>query len=159
MTKDQTLRQALHELLQGGAAHLAFDDAVADLPADLRGRKPKLLPHTPWRLVEHLRIAQYDILEFCRNPDYASIDWPNGYWPQTDAPPNDQAWTQSLHDFRADHATMLALVSNPANDLSKPIPWGNGQTVLREAMLLADHNAYHLGQLVTVRRLLGAWDR
>jgi DinB family protein len=115
------------------------------------------VPHTPWRLVEHLRIAQRDILEFTRNPRHVSPPWPEGYWPVGDAPPDDAAWNRSVAGFRADLQAMQDLVADPATDLFAPLPHGEGQTVLREALLVADHNAYHLGQMVVVRRLLGAW--
>jgi hypothetical protein len=155
--RDQQLRQHLDELLGGGGAHLDFDAAVADLPPALRGKKPPHVPHTPWRLVEHMRIAQWDILEFCRNPSHVSPDWPGGYWPAGDAPPDDDAWEASLAQFRADLAAVRQLVADPSVDLLARLPHGTGQTVLREALLVADHNAYHLGQLVAVRRALGAW--
>jgi len=159
MQSDQTtaLRTHLLELLCGGGAHLPFDKAVADLPAGLRGAKPAGVAHTPWRLVEHMRIAQWDILEFCRNPRHVSPSFPEGYWPQGDAPPNADAWDHTLAAFRADLRAMQDLVADPATDLFAPISHGEGQTVLREAFLVADHNAYHLGQLVVVRRMLGAW--
>ncbi len=157
MDKDQSLREHVLYLLRGGGAHLNFEAAVADLPAELRGSKPACLPHTPWRLVEHIRIAQWDILEFSRNPAHVSPEFDAGYWPQGDAPPDAGAWDRSLEAFRADLEAMQDLVANPAVDLFAPFPHGQGQTLLREALLLADHNSYHLGQLVTVRRLLGAW--
>jgi hypothetical protein len=159
MTGNQivSLRDHLLNLLKGGGAHLDFDKAVAGLPAELRGAKPKGVPHTPWRLVEHLHIAQRDILEFTRNPRHVSPPWPEGYWPVGDAPPDDAAWDRSVAGFRADLRAMQDLVADPATDLFAPLPHGEGQTVLREALLVADHNAYHLGQLVVVRRLLGAW--
>jgi hypothetical protein len=155
---DRSLRDHLIELLRGGSAHLDFDKAVADLPAKLRGAKPPGQPHTAWRLVEHMRIAQWDILEFSRNPKHESPKWPAGYWPDGDAPPEGKAWDRTLKAFRVDLKAMQELVADPASDLFAPIPGGEGQTLLREAMLVADHNAYHLGQLVLVRRLLGAWD-
>jgi hypothetical protein len=159
MTANQTaaLREHLLELLRGGSAHLNFEKAVAGLPAKLRGAKPAGQPHTPWRLLEHMRIAQWDILEFCRNPDHVSPDFPDGYWPAGDAPPDVGAWDRSAAAFRADLRAMQELVADPATDLFAPLPHGTGQTVLREALLVADHTAYHLGQLVLVRRLLGAW--
>ncbi len=159
MTGDQTtrLREHLIYLLKGGGAHLDFDQAIAGLPAELRGTKPPGVPHTPWRLLEHLRIAQWDILEFTRNPRHVSPPWPEGYWPAADAPPDDEAWDRSVAAFRADLRAMQDLVADPATDLFTPLPHGEGQTALREALLVADHNAYHLGQLVMVRRLLGAW--
>jgi hypothetical protein len=144
-------------LLRGGGAHLDFDAAIARLPKKLRGAKPPGVPHTPWRLVEHMRIAQWDILEFSRNPKHVSPEFPDGYWPAGDAPPNDYAWEQSVETFRADLRAMQDLVADPATDLFARIPHGDGQTILREALLVADHNAYHLGQLIVVRRALGAW--
>ena len=159
MTTDQlaSLREHLLYLLGGGGAHLDFDKAVADLPAQLRGAKPAGQPHTPWRLLEHLRIAQWDILRFCIDPAHVSPAWTEGYWPSGDAPPDDAAWGRSAEAFRADLKAMRDLVADPAGDLFAPLPHGRGQTLLREALLVADHNAYHLGQLVLVRRLLGAW--
>ena len=115
------------------------------------------MPHSPWRLLEHLRIAQWDILEFSRNPSHVSPPWPVGYWPNGDAPPDALAWDRAVDAFRADLAAMCELVNDSATDLFAPLPHGDGQTVLREALLVADHNAYHLGQLVVVRRLLGCW--
>jgi hypothetical protein len=127
------------------------------LPAELRGRKPAGVPHTPWRLLEHMRIAQWDILEFSRNPRHVSPKFPDGYWPEGDAPPDEAAWDRSVAAFRADLKAMQELVADPATDLFAPLAHGEGQTVLREALLVADHNAYHLGQMVVVRRALGAW--
>jgi len=155
---DRALRQHLLDLLRGGNAHLNFEEALAGLPPNLRGTKPPGLPYSPWRLLEHMRIAQWDILEFSRNPKHVSPEFPTGYWPETDAPPDDKAWQKSTRRFRADLKAMQELVEDPATDLFAPIPHGEGQTILREALLLADHNSYHLGQLVTVRRLLGAWE-
>jgi uncharacterized damage-inducible protein DinB len=161
MTTDQTasLREHLLYLLKGGGAHLDFDKAITGLPAKLRGAKAPGVPHTPWRLLEHLRIAQRDILEFTRNPRHVSPPWPEGYWPAGDAPPDDEAWDRSAAAFRADLRAMEDLVADRATDLFTPLPHGKGQTALREALLIADHNAYHLGQLVVVRRLLGAWEQ
>jgi hypothetical protein len=157
MKNDDALREHLRELLGGGHAHLDFERAIADLPAELRGARPPGLPHTPWRLVEHMRIAQWDILRFSVDPEHVSPDFPDGYWPEGDAPPDEGAWDRSVAAFRADLKAMMDLVADPTVDLFAPIPHGQGQTVLREALLVADHNAYHLGQLVTVRRLIGAW--
>jgi hypothetical protein len=161
MTKDkdheQSLRKHLVELLEGGSAHAKFDDVIKNLPAKLRGEKPAKFPHSPWMLLEHLRLAQWDILEFSRNAKHVSPEWPNGYWPKTEGPANAAAWSKSVQEFHRDLKAMQKLVANPKTDLFARIPWGNGQTVLREALLLADHNAYHLGQLLDVRRLLGAW--
>jgi hypothetical protein len=157
MNGDQRLREHLLYLLRGGGAHLDFEAAFAHLPGELRGAKVPGVPHTPWRLLEHLRIAQWDILEFSRNPRHVSPPFPDGYWPEGDAPIDAAAWDRSLAAFRADLRAMQDLVSNPATDLFTPLGQGDGQTVLREALLVADHNAYHLGQLVVVRRALGAW--
>lgn len=157
MNTEQALRDHLLYLLRGGGAHLDFDKAIADLPAALRGGKAAGVPHTPWRLLEHMRIAQWDILEFSRNPKHVSPEFPDGYWPSGDAPPDDAAWDRSVAAYRADLQAMQDLIADPATDLFAPIPHGQGQTVLREALLVADHNAYHLGHLVLLRRLLGAW--
>jgi hypothetical protein len=157
MAHDQSLREHLLSLLAAKEAHLDFDAAVADLPLAMQGARPKGLPHSPWELLEHLRIAQWDILEFSRNPKHVSPDWPSGYWPANPAPPDEAAWDKSVAAFRADLAAMKKLVSDLRTDLYARIPHGEKQTVLREALLLADHSAYHLGQLVLVRQLLGAW--
>jgi uncharacterized damage-inducible protein DinB len=154
---DKALRQHLLYLLKDGGAHAKFEDVIRDFPAELRGKKPANFPHTAWMLLEHMRIAQWDILEFSRNAKHASPKWPSGYWPKTEAPPSAAAWTKSISGFQQDLKAMEALVSNPKTDLYAPLPWGDGQTVLREALLVADHNAYHLGQILMLRRLLGAW--
>jgi uncharacterized damage-inducible protein DinB len=151
------LREHLLWLLRGGYAHIDLEGALADLPSELRGAKPDGLPHTPWRLLEHLRIAQRDILEFSRDPDHVSPEFPDGYWPARDGPADEGAWAASVGAFERDAEAFQGLVSDPARDLLAPFPWGDGQTLLREALLLADHNAYHIGQLVVVRRALGAW--
>src|SRR5262245_31226847 len=151
MSSDETLRQHLVWLLGEGNAHLTFDAAIARLPAELRGAKLSGVPHSPWRLIEHLRIAQWDILEFCRNAKHVSPDFPDGYWLVTDASPNDSAWDRSVAAFRVDLQVMQRLVTNPDTDLFAPIAHADkGQTILREALLVADHNAYHLGQLIIV---------
>jgi hypothetical protein len=152
------LREHLLELLGPGGAHVSFDKAVADLPLKLRGAKVVNVPHSPWRLVEHMRIAQEDILEFTRDARHESPKWPEGYWPDGDAPPDAKAWDRSVRQFKADRKAMIDLVKNRKTDLLAPLPHGQGQTVAREAMLLADHTAYHVGQLIIVRRALGAWD-
>ena len=157
MTQDQSLREHLLYLLGGGGAHADFDSSIAGLPAARRGVRPHGLPYSPWELLEHMRLAQWDILEFSRNPQHVSPDFPSGYWPSTLAPPDDAAWDRSVAAFRSDLAAMRKLVEDPRTDLYARIPHGDGQTILREALLVADHNAYHLGQLVLLRRLLGAW--
>ena len=151
------LRDHLRDLLLNGNAHLDFDKATAGLPIDLRGAMLPGVPHSPWRLVEHMRIAQWDILEFCRNPEHQSPDFPDGYWPEDDAPPANLAWDKTLARFRTDRQALVDLIEREDSDLFAPIPGGEGQTLLKEALLVADHNAYHLGELVVVRRGLGAW--
>lgn len=154
---DVSLREHVLYLLRGGGAHIKFDDAFADLPAKLHGAKVDGLSHTPWRLLEHMRIAQWDIPEFSRDANHVSPEFPNGYWPDGDAPPSQVAWNESVERFRSDLKAMEDLVAHPSTDLFAKIPHSDGQTILREALLIADHNAYHLGQLIVVRRLLGAW--
>jgi hypothetical protein len=151
------LREHVLYLLNGGGAHARFDDVIKDMPEDLRGAKANGLPHSAWMLLEHLRLAQWDILEFSRNSKHKSPEWPKGYWPKTEAPPSTAAWNKSVQQFRKDLKAMQNLVANLKTDLYARVPWGDGQTVLREALLLADHNAYHIGQLVDLRRLLGDW--
>ncbi len=160
MSKDpqHDLRQHVLYLLRGGGAHLGFDDVIGDFPPKLRGEKAPGAPHTAWQLLEHLRIAQWDILEFTRNPQHVSPEFPAGIWPKTTAPPSEKAWDESIQTFRADLEVMQTLVEDPETDLYARIPHGEGQTILREALLIVDHNAYHLGQLVLLRRLLGAWE-
>lgn len=153
----KALRDHLLWLLRGGHAHVFFDRAVAGLPVRFRGMKPAGLPYSSWMLVEHMRLAQWDILEFSRKPRHVSPKWPEGYWPKTAAPPDPSAWRKTVAGFQRDLGAMIALVKNPSTDLYEKIPHGDGQTILREALLLADHNAYHLGQLIVVRRMLGAW--
>ncbi len=144
-------------LLNGGDAHADFEDAVKDFPAELRGKTPKGAKHSPWQLLEHLRIAQWDILEFSRDPNHKSPKFPSGYWPGTQAPPDEKAWDRSVNRYCEDLKALCALVADDSTDLFAKIPHGDGQTVLREALMTADHNAYHIGQLVLVRRLLDAW--
>ena len=152
---DRTREEVL-ALLQGGNAHVAFDNTIKDFPAKLRGAKPKGAPHTAWQLLEHMRIAVWDILEFSRNAKHVSPDWPEGYWPSTEKPPSDAAWKNSIASIKKDVETMAKLVSDPKTDLYAKIPHGTGQNILREALLIADHNSYHIGQLVLLRRLLEA---
>jgi len=156
-SQDSSIRQHVLCVLKGGGAHAKFEDVMEDFPAKLRGKKVSRLPYSAWKVLEHMRIAQWDILEFSRNRKHVSPDWPAGYWPAGDVPPSAAAWAGSIRSFQKDLKAMQALAANPKTDLYAPLPWGDGQTVLREALLVADHNAYHLGQLVTLRRLLGAW--
>ena len=155
----RSLRDHLIDLLGKGHAHVAFIDAIADWPPELRGAKPPGQPFTPWRLLEHIRISQWDIVEFTKSARHVSPDWPAEYWPASDAPPDEAAWDSSVAQVKRDLHAMQQLVRDPATDLFARIAHGTGQTVLREALVLADHNAYHLGQLVLLRRMLGAWAR
>lgn len=157
MENDAILRENLVNLLKGGNAHADFQEAIKDFPGELRGKRPKGAPHSPWEELEHLRITQWDILEFSRNPEHKSPAWPEGYWPTSPEPPDGKAWDRSVQAFCQDLQSMCALVQDPATDLYKKIPHGDGQTVLREALLVADHNAYHLGQFILLRRMLGSW--
>ncbi len=157
MAESDALRQHLLDLLRGRNAHADFDTVMADFPSRLRGVKPAGASYTGWQLLEHMRIAQWDILEFSRDAKHKSPAWPEGYWPKTGAPPAAASWNNSLRSFRADLKAMAKLVADKKTDLFAPIPHGSGQTILREALLVADHNSYHLGQIVVLRRLLGAW--
>ena len=156
---DQLLRHHLMDLLKGGGAHVHFADVLEGFPAHKRGTFVQGLPHTGWQLLEHARIAQWDILEFSRTRKHKSPAWPEGYWPAGDNPPSPAQWDRSLGQFRADLKAVVDLVKNSKTDLFAKIPWGDGQTILREALLVADHNAYHTAQIVDVRRLLGLWPR
>jgi hypothetical protein len=151
------LREQVVYLLKGGGAHIHFTEALDEFPPANYGTFADALPHTGWQLLEHVRLAQRDILEFSRNPKHVSPNFPEGYWPKTPIPPNDKAWAESVAAFQRDLQDMVRLVQNPRTDLFAKIPHGQGQTILREALLLADHNAYHLGQLVDLRRALGSW--
>jgi len=158
MQNDSALRQHLVEVLTGENAHTTFRDAIEDFPVELRGRRLKGAPHSPWELLEHMRIAQWDILEFSRNPNHQSPKFPEGYWPKSPEPPDDKAWDRSVQNFSEDLQSLCELLSEESTDLYARIPHGEGQTILREALLTADHNAYHLGQLVLFRRMQGAWN-
>lgn len=155
MKKTDPLRQQLIKLLTKAEAHMDVGSALKNFPQELRGRKPTGAPHTPWQLLEHMRIAQWDILEFSLNSKHVSPKWPDGYWPKTEAPPDAKAWDKSVRQFLADLEEVCEMVNDSKRDLFAEIPHGEGQTYLREALLVADHNAYHLGQLVMVRRILG----
>ncbi|HEY6292931.1 MAG TPA: DinB family protein [Terriglobia bacterium] len=155
--QDKAVREHVLYLLRGGGAHVDFEKAVGDFPAELQGKKPAGLPFSAWQILEHMRIAQWDILEFSRDPRHVSPPWPGGYWPPLEVPPDPGAWDRSLAAFRRDLKAMERLVANPSTNLHAKIAHGEDQTVLREALLVADHNAYHLGQMVILRRLLGAW--
>ena len=155
------LRKQLIDLLNGGQAHTTFDDAIEKFPATLRGVVPQNLPYSAWQLLEHLRIAQRDILNFSAPPTggYHPMRWPQDYWPQTPEPPTAHAWDQSIATIHSDLKHFIALIENPSSDLYKTFRWGDGQNLLREALLIADHNAYHIGELIVLRRILGAWHK
>jgi len=155
--KDAALREHVLNLLREGHAHATFEQAVKGLPVELQRKVPKGAEHSPWQLLEHLRLAQWDILDFSRNAKYQAMKWPDDYWPKEKAPADEKAWDKSVRAFRKDLKEMCALIEDPKTDLFAKIPHGDGQTILREALLLADHNAYHVGQLVLVRKMLGAW--
>lgn len=152
------LRKQLLYLLEKGGAHATFDEAVKAVPAAARGKVPEGAAHSLWELLEHMRIAQEDILEFCRNVKHVSPKFPKGYWPKSPAPPNAKAWDKSVRDFLADRDAMAKLIDKKSTDLFAEIPHGQGQTILRQAMLVADHNAYTVGEIVLTRRLLGVWN-
>jgi hypothetical protein len=156
MDTDGALREHLLYLLGGGGAHVDFETAVKDFPIEIVNRKAEHVPYTPWQVLEHMRIAQWDILEFSRNGAHVSPPWPEGYWPAGDKVADEAAWKSSVEAFRADLEAMKRLVEDPSTDLFAPLEHGDGQTLLREALLVADHNAYHLGVLVTLKRLLAA---
>ena len=158
MVRDESLRTHLCKLLDWEDAHVSFDAAVEGITPSLLGVAPEGLPYSPWQLLEHLRITQLDILEFCRNANYVEPP-PQEYWPSSSAPPTEQAWEESVASFRKDREALKELATNPAIDLFDAIPHGSGQTYLREMLLVTDHNAYHVGQLVAVRRSLGIWER
>jgi len=147
----------LTELLTIGNAHATFEEAIADLPAPLRNQAVPEVPYTIWHLVEHLRIAQADILEFCLNPQYVAPEWPAAYWPDKTQPVDEAGWQAALQAIADDRQQFLDLLANLATDLFTPLPHGDGQNILREALLIGDHNAYHIGEIILLRRLLGAW--
>ena len=154
-SQDKSLREHVLYLLRGGGAHAGFDAAIGDWPLQLAGAKVANFPHTAWMLLEHLRLAQLDILEFSLNPKHVSPAWPEGYWPVSEAPRSEKEWKASMSAFKKDLRAMEQLVADKKTDLFGKIPWGDGQTILREALLVADHNAYHLGQLVALRKSIG----
>ena len=155
---DKPLRAQLADFLDWKSAHVGFDDAVKGIPTKLRGSVPKGFAHSVWEIVEHVRIAQHDILDFCRNPRYQhTMKWPGDYWPKTPGPKTASAWTKSLADLRRDRKAMQRLATDRRIDLFATIPHGSGQTCLRELLLVADHTAYHVAQVVDVRRALGIW--
>lgn len=159
MPADRPVREHLIWLLEGGHAHAKLDDVVRGFPLDRIGIRPEGAPHSAWELMEHMRIAQNDILRFSLSADHVSPAWPEGYWPAAPEPERDSQWSKSARAFRKDLAEFVEFIRDPARNLYKKFPWGDGQTLMREALLIADHNSYHLGQLVLVRRLLGVWPK
>jgi uncharacterized damage-inducible protein DinB len=157
MSNETALRELLSRILVWEDAHVGFDTAVDGIPVELRGKLPPGAPHSPWQIVEHLRRAQHDILDFCRNAEFEELEWPDDYWPPSPEPPDLEAWDESVSGFREDRRTLQQMARDDNIDLYARIPHGSGQTYLRELLLVADHNAHHLGQLVLVRRLLGIW--
>jgi hypothetical protein len=154
---DSALREQIRKMIGWEDAHVGFETVVRDLPAELRGKVPAGVPYSAWQLVEHLRIAQHDILDFCVNPKYQEMKWPDDYWPKSPAPASAKEWDDSISRFKQDGKALEDLAMDTSIDLFARIPHGSGQTYVRELLLIADHNAYHVGQLVLVRRLLGAW--
>ena len=156
---DKELRENLRKVVSWGEAHADWKKAIDGVSKPKRGVRPPGSPHSAWELLEHMRIAQWDILDFCRNPQHSSPSWPEGYWPKTPAPPNEQAWDQAVEQFQKDNQALADLVMDSKQDLFAALAHGSGQTILREVLLLVDHNSYHLGQFVLVRRLLGDWPK
>jgi DinB superfamily len=159
MDQNKSLRQLLVKQLDGNEAHASFDDAVKGMPAAQQGTRPKGVEHSPWEELEHLRIAQWDIFEFAMNPKHQSPEFPAGYWPSSPKPPNEKAWEKSVNSFQSDREKFKKFLSDESTDLFAKIPHGDGQTVLRQAVVAIDHNGYHIGQLILLRRLLGVWDK
>ena len=154
---DRALRAQLVEFLRGESAHAGLKSVLDDFPADLRGKKPKGSPHSAWQLLEHIRIALHDLYDFSANSNYVAPKWPDDYWPKEDAPPSAAAWDASVRAVKKDVVDFEKLIGEPESNLYATIPWGDGQTLLREVLLAGQHTSYHLGQLVLLRRELGAW--
>ena len=152
--QDSLLRDELVGLLEGGRAHATFEDAVEGFPLEIRGATLPPVAHTPWQVLEHLRLAQWDILEFCRNPSHESPNWPEGYWPKEPAPPTKTAWNESVKRFLEDRAALTAWIQDPSTDLFAPVPNDEGPSLLHQIVITAQHNSYHLGQLLMLRRAL-----
>jgi uncharacterized damage-inducible protein DinB len=154
---EETVRNQLAAALAWKDAHANFDAVVGGIPPEARSARPAGVPYSAWQLLEHLRIAQHDILDFCVNPDYEELAWPGDFWPASPEPPDEQAWDESIRRYRADLDAVQRLARDPSIDLTATIPHGNGQTYLRELLLIIDHGAYHMGELLLLRRLLGIW--
>jgi len=156
--QDKALREQLVKLLTDSEAHANFETAVKDMPANLQGKRPQGAAHSPWEMLEHLRIAQWDILEFARNAKHQSPEFPSGYWPKSPKPPDAKAWDKSVRAFEADRKALCDLIQDEKTDLFAKLSHGDGQTILRQALLAVDHNAYHIGEMILLRRVLGAWE-
>ena len=157
MSSEDVVREQLLHLLRGGNAHMSFDQAIDDFPLEFINSKPSNVPYSPWQLLEHLRIAQWDILEFIRNRDHVSPAWPEGYWPAKDEEANSTRWQQTIQSFRSDMKALETIVENPGTDLYTDLPHAEGYTIFREILLVADHNAYHLGEFAILRQVMGTW--
>ena len=156
-TDDALLREQLIESLKKGNAHIDLFSAVKDFPVELAGKRPNGAPHSAWQLLEHIRLTLNDLLVFSTDSNYAAPKWPDNYWPKEDAPADAGAWQTSIKALRADLDAFTQLIRNPASNLYAPIPWGSGQTLLREALLAIDHTSYHVGQFVMLRKQLSEW--
>jgi hypothetical protein len=159
MNADKVLREQLLALLRSRNAHMGFDEAVADFPLEHINTRPPNVPYTPWHLLEHLRITQWDILEFVRNPDHVSPSWPSGYWPRQDEQADPARWQKTIESFRADLKAVQEIVENPKTDFFSDLPHAKGYTILREVLLVADHNAYHVGEFAILRQVMGTWPK
>ncbi len=157
MASDDVVRQQLLFLLQGGGAHMPLEKAVADFPPALMNSRPPHVSYSFWQLLEHIRIAQWDILDFIRNPHYQELSWPEGYWPAPDAVADAEAWQTTLRQIGDDTQALIAIVQDPATDLYADLPHAAGYTILREILLVADHNAYHVGEFAILRQIMNAW--
>lgn len=157
LTDESSLREHLVKLLEWGDAHVDFNHSIDGIPSGLQGVRPEGLPYSAWELLEHLRLTQSDILNFCRNPNYQAPKWPDQYWPQSTMPPRAESWQESVDSYLADRLEMQKLAADASLNLLAKIPHGEGQTLLREVLLLSDHNAYHVGEIIAVRRALGIW--
>lgn len=157
MSTKEKLVDELVYLLEKGNAHLSFEEAIAGVPVSLAGIRPEGMPYSIWQLVEHIRIAQWDIVSFCLSEQHRSLDWPEGYWPPAAGPVSESQWNHSIREIRQDRERFIKLLRDRSDSLFDALPWGDGQTLLREALVIADHNAYHTGEIVVLRRLLGCW--
>jgi hypothetical protein len=159
MMKDEVVRTQLLSLLRRGNAHMGLDEAVADFPEGQMNSQPPNVPYTPWHLLEHIRITQWDILEFIRNPDHVSPEWPVGYWPARDEKADARRWAETIEQYQADLKALQDIVADPATDLYATMPQGEKYTILREILTVADHTAYHVGEFGILRQVMGTWPK